>query len=55
MENIINLNSKKKLHGYQEWYGYHKDMIWVRGCFRYDLEIYYLEDHEEEKTLYHIR
>ena len=56
MKNIINRNSKGDFHGYLELYwGDRKDMIWIRGCFRYDLEIYYLEDHEGEKTLYHIR
>jgi len=56
MKDKINRNSKEQLHGYLELYwGDRKDMIWVRGCFRYDLEIGYLEDHEEEKTLYNIR
>ena len=54
MKDITTKNSKEQYHGYQEWY-VRKDMIWIRGCFRYDLEIYYLEDHEGEKTLYYIR
>ncbi len=42
-----------KYHGYQEWYSL--DDIWVRGVFKNDDEIGYLEDHITNETIFYIR
>lgn len=41
-----------KYHGYQEWYSL--DDIWVRGVFKNDDEIGYLEDHITNETIFYI-
>ncbi len=51
---IMTMNSKRELHGYQEWYnsGYE---IELRGTYRNHLELGYEEYHSSPSTNFYIR
>jgi hypothetical protein len=49
---ILHFNKNGKFHGYQEWYSL--DDIWLRGVFKNDDEIGYLEDHITNETIFYI-
>ena len=50
MKDIINRNSKEKLHGYQEWYINNK--IYHRGNYINGNRIGYTESHGSHKRIY---
>lgn len=52
-EDIKNRNSKKQLHGYQEWYSYCEPTL--RGIFKHGLEIGYGEFNYAKQTNFYIR
>ncbi len=55
MKDIINLNSKGKWHGYQEYYWYDGKLYHKGFCYnniKVDYEEYYLLNGELEKSFY---
>jgi len=54
MKDIEPKNEKGYFHGYQQWYDCDKK-LWVRGVFKNDDEIGYLEDHSNQETYFYIK
>lgn len=53
---IENINDKGELHGYQETYTYFHRKIYIRGKYKNNFAIGYLEWHGHElQTSYYIR
>ncbi len=50
---IINYNHKSTRHGYQEWYWF--DELTLRGNYKNDSRIGYVERHELKETTFYIR
>ena len=56
-QEIRNYNSESQWHGYQERYSATRSTLTVRGNWKYNEQIGYIEWHEEklQETLYFIR
>jgi hypothetical protein len=54
MKQIINRNSKKQLHGYQEYY-YNNITLHNRGNMKNGDDIGYEEYHSRKETIYYIK
>ena len=49
---IVSRNDKEEYHGYQEWLGYNKSKIRLRGNYKNNMEIGYTEWHYPAITLF---
>ena len=52
-KNVINYNDKGQVHGFQKWYM--RNIIWVMGNYKHNLEIGYNERHVKKTTNFFIR
>jgi len=51
-KDITNLNYKKEVHGYQEWY--YNNILYYRGNYKHNQFIGYQEWYNIYQTRYHI-
>ena len=53
-KNIQPINSKRELHGYQEWY-WTNGQIWMKGVYKHGQRFGYLESHNANRTNFYIK
>jgi len=54
MKEIRNYNNKHNYHGYQEWYYGFSNLLTLRGNYKNDSRIGYVERHNWKITIYYI-